>query len=97
MNEKKNPNTKLAFSDHFKKQRCGHEQIIVLSKVLNDEVNVGYHSWSNMQLVSVNGHICQNIQELVNVLTMKIEDETLQFHFENPANAGSDGDADWGT
>lgn len=70
--------------------------MIVLSKVLNDEVNVGYHGWANMILKSVNGHVCQNIQELVNVLTMKIQDETLEFHFENTGNASSDGEADWG-
>lgn len=96
VNEKKNSNTKLVFNNYYKTQRRGHEQIIVLSKVLNDEVNVGYHGWSNMILKSVNGHVCQNIQELVNALTMKIEDETLEFHFENTGNVNSDGEADWG-
>lgn len=48
-----------------------------------------------MILKSVNEYVCQNIQELVNVLTMKIEGDTLEFHFENPGNRGSDEEADW--
>lgn len=95
INEKKNSNNKLMFSDYFKRLRSGHEQVIVLSKVLNDEVNVGYHGWNNMILRSINGHICKNIQELVNVLAMKIEDETLEFHFEHTGNSGCEEEADW--
>lgn len=53
INEKKSTNKALAFSSYFKQQRSGHEQIMVLSKVLNDEVNVGYHGWTNMLLKSV--------------------------------------------
>ncbi|KAL3795763.1 hypothetical protein HJC23_008250 [Cyclotella cryptica] len=94
INEKKSTNKALAFSSYFKQQRSGHEQIIVLSKVLNDEVNVGYHGWTNMLLKSVNGYTCQNIQELVDVLTMKIQGETVEFHFQNSGNL-SEVEADW--
>jgi len=55
------------------------EQILVLSKVLNDDVNVGYHGWKNLVLKSVNGYEPTNIQELVAILARKMHSEMIEF------------------
>lgn len=47
-----------------------------------------------MALKSVNGFTCKNIQELVDVLTMKIHGETVEFHFQNSGNPVEE-EADW--
>jgi hypothetical protein len=60
-------------------QRSGHEQLLVLSKVLNDDVNVGYHGWKNLILKSVNGYEPTNIQELVAVLLRRMHSEMIEF------------------
>lgn len=69
------------FSPYYRDQRSGHghEQVLVLSKVLNDDVNVGYHGWKNLVLKSVNGYEPNNIQELVAVLARKMQSEMVEF------------------
>jgi hypothetical protein len=39
-----------SFGRYYMDQRSGHKQLLVLSKVLNDDVNVGYHGWKNLIL-----------------------------------------------
>ena len=78
VSEKKS-NKSTPFSRYYRDQRCGNEQMIVLSKVLNDEVNVGYHGWKNLVLKSVNGHEPKNIQELVDAIVRKKEGEMMLF------------------
>ncbi len=78
VSEKKS-NKASSFGRYYRDQRCGNEQIIVLSKVLNDEVNVGYHGWKNLVLKSVNGYEPKNIQELVDVIVRKMEGEMMEF------------------
>jgi len=65
----------------YKDQRSigSTEQILVLSKVLNDDVNVGYHGWKNLVLKSVNGYEPTNIQELVAILARKMHSEMIEF------------------
>ena len=46
---------------------------------MNDDVNVGYHGWKNLVLVSVNGYEPTNIQELVAVLVRKMHSEMIEF------------------
>lgn len=78
VSEKKKGGT--SFSRYYRDQRTGNEQILVLSKVLNDEVNVGYHGWKSLVLKSVNGvHEPKNIQELVDVIVRKVECEMIEF------------------
>lgn len=78
MQEKKSKSPS-SFSRFYRDQRSGHEQVLVLSKVLNDDVNVGYHGWKNLVLKSVNGFEPGNIQELVAVLVRKMHSEMLEF------------------
>lgn len=78
MQEKKSKSPS-SFNRFYRDQRHGHEQILVLSKVLNDEVNVGYHGWKNLVLKSVNGYEPTNIQELVAVLVRKMHSEMIEF------------------
>jgi hypothetical protein len=68
-----------SFIRYYREQRSGNEQVIVLTKVLNDEVNVGYHGWKSLVLKSVNGYEPSNMQELVDVLVRKIKGEMVEF------------------
>ncbi|KAL7537490.1 hypothetical protein ACHAXR_007846 [Thalassiosira sp. AJA248-18] len=77
VNEKKTKG-QSSFSRFYREQRSGNEQVLVLSKVLNDEVNVGYHGWKSLVLKSVNGYEPTNIQDLVAVLVRKMP-ETIEF------------------
>lgn len=78
MQEKKSKSPS-SFSRFYRDQRTGNEQILVLSKVLNDDVNVGYHGWKNLVLKSVNGYVPSNIQDLVAVLARKMHSEMIEF------------------
>ena len=77
--QEKKTKSPSSFSRFYRDQRSGNEQIIVLSKVLNDDVNVGYHGWKNLVLKSVNGYEPTNIQELVGVLARKMHSEMIEF------------------
>lgn len=77
--QEKKSKSPSSFSRFYRDQRTGHEQVIVLSKVLNDDVNVGYHGWKNLVLKSVNGFEPHNIQELVAVLVRKMNSEMIEF------------------
>jgi S1-C subfamily serine protease len=68
-----------SFSRFYTDWRSGHEQLLVLSKVLNDDVNVGYHGWKNLILKSVNGSEPTNIQELVDILVRGIHSDAIEF------------------
>ena len=77
--QEKKSKTPTSFSRYYREQRSGHEQVLTLSKVLNDDVNVGYHGWKNLVLKSVNGYEPTNIQDLVAVLVRKMHSEMLEF------------------
>ncbi|KAL7552325.1 hypothetical protein ACHAWF_015558 [Thalassiosira exigua] len=77
--QEKKSKSPSSFSRFYRDQRTGHEQVIVLSKVLNDDVNVGYHGWKNLVLTSVNGYEPTNIQELVAVLVRKMHTKMIEF------------------
>mmetsp|Transcript_7137 Transcript_7137/g.17744 ORF Transcript_7137/g.17744 Transcript_7137/m.17744 type:complete len:725 (+) Transcript_7137:171-2345(+) len=76
--QEKKSKSPSSFSRFYRDQRSRHEQVIVLSKVLNDDVNVGYHGWKNLILKSVNGYEPTNIQDLVGVLVRKMHSEMLE-------------------
>ncbi len=75
----KRKNTSSTFNRFYQDQRDGNDQILILSKVLADEVNVGYHGWSNLLLKSVNGFEPKNIQELVDVIVRRVKSEMVEF------------------
>jgi len=77
--QEKKSKSPSSFSRYYRDQRNKHEQVLVLSKVLNDDVNVGYHGWKNLVLKSVNGYEPTNIQELVAVLARKMHSEMIEF------------------
>jgi hypothetical protein len=77
--QEKKTKSPSSFSRYYMDQRTGHEQLLVLSKVLNDDVNVGYHGWKNLILKSVNGYEPSNIQELVAALLRKMHSEMIEF------------------
>ena len=77
--QEKKTKSPSSFSRYYMDQRTGHEQLLVLSKVLNDDVNVGYHGWKNLILKSVNGYEPTNIQELVVALFRTIHSEMIEF------------------
>ena len=89
VSEKKNSKGS-SFSRYYRDQRKGNEQKIVLTKVLNDEVNVGYHGWKNLVLKSINGHQPQNIQELVDVIVRKAKGEMMEFRCQVVGEQGAD-------
>ncbi|KAL9185817.1 hypothetical protein ACHAXT_003594 [Thalassiosira profunda] len=64
---------------YLQEQRRGDQQLIVLSHVLPDEVNVGYHGMRDMILTAVNGQRpVTNMQHLVELLVKK-ERQSLDF------------------
>lgn len=77
--QEKKSKSPSSFSRFYRDQRNGNEQVLVLSKVLNDDVNVGYHGWKNLVLKSVNGYEPTNIQDLVAVLARKMHSEMIEF------------------
>ena len=57
------------FQRYLQEQCKGNQQIIILSHVLADDVNVGYHGFQNMILTSVNGQRpIGNMQHLLDLL-----------------------------
>ena len=91
VDEKKSKSPSV-FSRYYRDQRHGHEQLLVLSKVLNDDVNVGYHGWKNLVLKSVNGYEPTNIQELVAILARKMHSEMIELRCHL---VGQEDDADY--
>jgi len=78
MSKRKNP--MAGFSAYYHQQSQNHDQVLVLSKVLADEVNVGYHGYGNMVLTDVNGQKPSNIQELVQLIVRESKEDSISFH-----------------
>lgn len=58
------------------------DDVIVLTLVLGDEVNIGYNMASALELVSVNGKKIRNLRELVETVE-QCKDEYINFTFAN--------------
>ncbi|KAA8490595.1 Protease Do-like 9 [Porphyridium purpureum] len=56
-------------------------QVVVLSQVLNAEINVGYEYLTNTQVLRFNGHEVENLQTLA-ALVENTKDEYLRFDLE---------------
>jgi len=67
----------------------GDKQAIVLSKVLADDVNVGYHALRCLVLRSVNGQMPSNLQELVELI-VKAKSQYLDFRLSRVTEAGAE-------
>ena len=57
------------------------DNVVVLTQVLGDEVNVGYQNFDSMVLVSINGKKVHNLREAVE-LVESCKDEYITFEFE---------------
>ncbi|WJX13745.1 Protease Do-like 2, chloroplastic [Trifolium repens] len=58
------------------------EQIVILSQVLANELNIGYEDMSNMQVIKFNGVRIKNIQHLAHLIDT-CKDKYLCFEFED--------------
>lgn len=58
------------------------DNVVVLTQVLGDEVNVGYQNFDSMVLVSINGKKVHNLREAVE-LVESCKDEYITFEFED--------------
>ncbi len=58
------------------------ENVVVLTQVLGDEVNVGYQNFDSMVLVAINGKKVRNLREVVEIVE-SCKDEYITFEFEN--------------
>jgi hypothetical protein len=67
------------FHRYLLEQRKGMQQLIIISHVLADEVNLGYHGMGNLLLTSVNGHRPANMRHLVDILVKSDIESTLEF------------------
>uniref|UniRef100_A0A7R9VDH9 Protease Do-like PDZ domain-containing protein n=1 Tax=Pseudictyota dubia TaxID=2749911 RepID=A0A7R9VDH9_9STRA len=63
----------------------GEKQVIVLSKVLADEVNIGYHLKKWLILCRVNGEVPANMRELVRLISKAGSKKHLEFRL-HPIN-----------
>ena len=71
ISESRNTNPTLpvdGYHRYIQEQRRGDQQLIILSHVLADDINLGYHSMRNLLLTSVNGHKLNNLKHLVDIL-----------------------------
>jgi len=57
------------------------DNVVVLTQVLGDEVNVGYQNFDSMVLASINGKKVHNLREAVE-LVESCQDEYITFEFE---------------
>jgi len=72
------------YQRYLQELRKGDQQIIILSHVLADSCNIGYHSFQNMILTSVNGQRpITNMHMLMDVLVKKNSGSNIEFRLSN--------------
>eukprot|EP00698_Gefionella_okellyi_P001408 TRINITY_DN11360_c0_g1_i1.p1 TRINITY_DN11360_c0_g1~~TRINITY_DN11360_c0_g1_i1.p1 ORF type:complete len:541 (-),score=107.25 TRINITY_DN11360_c0_g1_i1:19-1641(-) len=59
------------------------QQVVVLTQVLQDEVNAGYHHVSELQLLKCNGETVRNIKHLAQLIANTSDDEYLRFDLDD--------------
>jgi hypothetical protein len=74
----------LGFRRYLQEQRDRDQQVIILSHVLADDVNVGYQSFENIVLSSVDGKRPINIAELCNILVKREYEQAIEFRCSHP-------------
>ncbi|KAK7277709.1 hypothetical protein RJT34_22724 [Clitoria ternatea] len=73
---------KLLAKARYSLARFKGEQIVILSQVLANEVNIGYEDMSNQQVVKFNGTRIKNIHHLAHLID-SCKDRYLCFEFED--------------
>ncbi|KAI3829607.1 hypothetical protein L1987_03733 [Smallanthus sonchifolius] len=73
---------KLLTKARYSMARFKGEQIVILSQVLANEVNIGYEGMSNEQVLKFNGTRIKNIHHLANLVD-SCKDKYLIFEFED--------------
>uniref|UniRef100_A0A5B7A483 Putative DEGP protease 2 isoform 1 n=1 Tax=Davidia involucrata TaxID=16924 RepID=A0A5B7A483_DAVIN len=73
---------KLLAKASYSMARFEGEQIVVLSQVLANEVNIGYEDMGNQQILKFNGTRIRSIRHLAHLVD-SCEDKYLVFEFEN--------------
>nr|XP_023914054.1 protease Do-like 2, chloroplastic isoform X2 [Quercus suber]POF08634.1 protease do-like 2, chloroplastic [Quercus suber] len=73
---------KLLAKAHYSLAKFKGEQIVVLSQVLANEVNIGYEDMSNQQVLKFNGTRIKNIRHLAHLVD-SCKDKYLVFEFED--------------
>lgn len=73
---------KLLARARYSLARFKGEQIVILSQVLANEVNIGYEDMGNQQVVKFNGTRIKNIHHLAHLVD-SCEDRYLSFEFED--------------
>ena len=79
-----NPLPELGFRRYLQEQRDRDQEIVILSHVLADDVNFGYHSFENMVLSSVDGKRPNSIADLSNLLVKQENGKTIEFRCSYP-------------
>nr|KJB47048.1 hypothetical protein B456_008G008100 [Gossypium raimondii] len=73
---------KLLAKARYSLARFKEEQIVILSQVLANEVNIGYEDMSNQQVLKFNGTRIKNIRHLAHLVAC-CQDKYLVFEFED--------------
>ncbi|XP_048336747.2 protease Do-like 2, chloroplastic isoform X1 [Ziziphus jujuba] len=73
---------KLLAKARYSLARFKGEQIVILSQVLANEVNIGYEDMSNQQVLKLNGTQIKNIHHLAHLVD-SCKDKYLVFEFED--------------
>ncbi|KAL6500387.1 Protease Do-like 2, chloroplastic [Orobanche hederae] len=73
---------KLLMKARYSMPRFKGEQIVILSQVLANEVNIGYEDMSNEQVLKLNGTWIRNIHHLAHLVD-SCKDKYLVFEFED--------------
>lgn len=73
---------KLLAKARYSLARFKGEQIVILSQVLANEVNIGYEDMSNQQVLKLNGTRIKNIHHLAHLVD-SCKDKYLVFEFED--------------
>ncbi|KAL9303156.1 Protease Do-like 2 [Arabidopsis thaliana] len=73
---------KLLTKARYSVARFRGEQIVILSQVLANEVNIGYEDMNNQQVLKFNGIPIRNIHHLAHLIDM-CKDKYLVFEFED--------------
>lgn len=73
---------KLLAKARYSSARFKGEQMVVLSQVLANEVNIGYEDMSNQQVLKFNGTRIKNIHHLAHLVDSACKDKYLVFEFE---------------
>ncbi|KAL8548518.1 hypothetical protein ACS0TY_007716 [Phlomoides rotata] len=73
---------KLLTKARYSMPKFRGEQIVILSQVLANEVNIGYEDMSNEQVLKLNGTLIRNIHHLAHLVDF-CKDKYLIFEFED--------------